>query len=188
LNIAFWPPWVNLRFSPTVAVAELALLQIVVWTLVPRLMHYSPPLDVVESYLWAHEWMLSTYKHPALPSWVLEVSRLLTGAVDWPPYLVSQLFVVTTWWLVFRLGKDLMDEQRAAVGTLLLVGIAYFSWRSIEFNHNVAQCHLVDLAGDGRALRIVVGRSWHLCGAWFLCQALYGDTSGARSAMVFSRS
>ena len=41
--------------------------------------------------------------------------------------------------MVFHLGKDLMDEQRAAVGTLLLVGIAGFSWRSIEFNHNIAQ-------------------------------------------------
>jgi 4-amino-4-deoxy-L-arabinose transferase-like glycosyltransferase len=139
LSSVFGLQRVNLRFTATVAVAELALLQIVVWTLVPLLMHYSPPLDVVEGYLWAHEWVLSTYKHPALPSWVLEGARLLTGAVDWPPYLVSQLFVVTTFWLVFRLGKDLMDEQSAAVGTLLLVGIAGFSWRSIEFNHNVAQ-------------------------------------------------
>jgi len=67
--------------------------QIVAWTLAPSLTHLVPPLDVVEGYMWGREWVIAAYKHPALPSWVLEATRVLTGTVGWPAYLVSQLFV-----------------------------------------------------------------------------------------------
>ena len=89
--------------------------------------------------MWGREWVIATYKHPALPSWVLEATRILTGAVGWPAYLVSQLFVAATFLFVYLLGCDLMGRQRAAAGTLLLTGIVYYSWPTPEFNHNVAQ-------------------------------------------------
>src|SRR6266850_1682315 len=80
---------------PALLVAMLAAGQIVAWTLAPSLIHSAPPLDVVEGYLGGHEWVIGTYKHPALPSWVLEASRLMTGVVGWPAYLVAQLFVAS---------------------------------------------------------------------------------------------
>ena len=85
------------------------------------------------------EWVIATYKHPALPSWVLEASRLLTGAVGWPAYLISQIFVATTFAFVFLLGRDLMGAERGAAGALLLAGVAYFAWPTTVFNHNVAE-------------------------------------------------
>jgi 4-amino-4-deoxy-L-arabinose transferase-like glycosyltransferase len=88
--------------------------------------------------MWGREWVIATYKHPALPSWVLEISRLATGHVGWPAYLVSQLFIATTYVFVFLLGRDLMGPARAAAGTLLLTGISFFAWPTPEFNHNVA--------------------------------------------------
>jgi hypothetical protein len=54
--------------------------------------------------------MLST----ALPSWVLEASRLVTGSIGWPAYLVSQLFVAAAYVFVFLLGRDMMGPERAA--------------------------------------------------------------------------
>ncbi len=125
--------------DPTALVALLVAGQIVAWTLAPALTHYAPPLDVVESTMWGREWVIATYKHPALPSWALEASRLLTGAVGWPAYLVSQLFVAATFVFAFLLGRDLMDPRRAAAGTLLLTGIAFYAWPTPEFNHNVAE-------------------------------------------------
>jgi 4-amino-4-deoxy-L-arabinose transferase-like glycosyltransferase len=113
--------------------------QIVFWTLAPALTHSAPPLDVVESYMWGREWLIATYKHPALPGWVLEASRLLTGAVGWPAYLASQLFVAATFAIVFLLGRDMMGPERAAAGTLLLAGVAYYAWPTPEFNHNIAE-------------------------------------------------
>src|SRR5262245_54861144 len=77
--------------APATMIALFAAAQIVAWTLAPALTHSAPPLDVVAGYMWGREWVLATYEHPALPSWLLEASRLLTGSVGWPAYVVSQL-------------------------------------------------------------------------------------------------
>jgi 4-amino-4-deoxy-L-arabinose transferase-like glycosyltransferase len=120
-------------------VALLAGGQIVVWTLAPSLIHSAPPLDVLEGYLWGPQWVIGTLKHPALPSWILETSRLLTGVIGWPAYLVAQLFVAATFIFAFLLGCDLMGAERSAAGTLLLAGVAYYAWPTTTFDHNIAQ-------------------------------------------------
>ena len=45
--------------DPTTLVALFVALQIVAWTLAPALTHTSPPLDVVEGYMWGREWVLA---------------------------------------------------------------------------------------------------------------------------------
>ena len=125
--------------NPAALVALLALGQIVAWTLAPVLTHRAPPLDVVEGYMWGREWVIATYKHPALPSWVLEAGHTLTGAIGWPAYLTSQLFIAATFIFAYLLGRDMMGPRRAAAGTLLLTGIAFYAWPTPEFNHNVAE-------------------------------------------------
>jgi 4-amino-4-deoxy-L-arabinose transferase-like glycosyltransferase len=118
------------------AILALALL----WTLIPTLTHLSPPLDVVEGYLWGREWPLVTYKHPALPAWLIKASRIATfDQIGWPVYLGSQLFVAATIVVVFLLGRDLMGPKRGAVAALSLVAFEHLSWRAPEFNHTVAQ-------------------------------------------------
>src|SRR6516225_5359439 len=102
-------------------------------------LHSSPPLDVVESYMWGREWVIATYKHPALPSWALEATWLITGAIGWPAYLLSQACVAATFLFVYLLGRELMGPSRAAAGTLLLTGVVFYAWPTTEFNHNVAE-------------------------------------------------
>jgi 4-amino-4-deoxy-L-arabinose transferase-like glycosyltransferase len=130
---------INRMLQPAALVALLVCGQFLVWTLAPALTHSAPPLDVVEGYMWGREWVLATYKHPALPSWALEASRFLTGAVGWPAYLLSEACVALTFVCVYLLGRDLMGKTRAAAGTLLLTGIAFYAWPTTEFNHNIAQ-------------------------------------------------
>jgi 4-amino-4-deoxy-L-arabinose transferase-like glycosyltransferase len=162
-------PWQDAAWHhPGGLVAIVAGGQLVTWTLAPILTHSSPPLDVVEGYMWGREWVLATYKHPALPSWVLEASRLLTGAVGWPAYLLSQACVATSFLCVYGLGREIMGRARAAAGTLLLTGVAFYAWPTTEFNHNIAEMPLwaamplvlwraVALKGTGK------GSGW---GAW----------------------
>jgi 4-amino-4-deoxy-L-arabinose transferase-like glycosyltransferase len=144
------PAWTTLRrralnrlvamnTTPGALVAVAAALQVVAWTVTPALINFAPPLDVVESYMWGRECVLATHKHPALPSWVLEGSRVLTaGAIGWPAYLSSQLFIATTFALVFVFGRDIMGSRRAAAGALLLAALPAYTWLSPEFNHNIA--------------------------------------------------
>ena len=166
--------------APATLVVLFAAAQIVVWTLAPALTHRAPPLDVVEGYMWGREWVIATYKHPALPSWFLELSRVATGVTGWPAYLVSQLFIAATFGLVFLLGRDMMGPARAAAGTLLLAGVTYYTWPTPEFNHNVAVAPF--WAGVALALwRAVERRSilwWMLLGA-FAAGGLYAKLSAA---------
>lgn len=127
------------ELSPAALVGLLLVLQMAAWTLAPGLTHSSPPLDVVESYMWGREWVIATFKHPSMPGWALETSHLLTGTYGWPAYVVSQIFICTTFVFVFLLGRDLMGPERAAAGTLLLTGIAYFAWWTPELKHNIAE-------------------------------------------------
>jgi 4-amino-4-deoxy-L-arabinose transferase-like glycosyltransferase len=129
----------RLRNDPALVVLALCVVQGLTWTIVPALTNLALPIDVIEGYLWGREWVLATYKHPALPSWVLEFSRIVTGQIGWPAYLVSQIFIAATLWLIFLLGRDLMDARRGAAAAMLMTGVFFFTWFSPEFNHNVAQ-------------------------------------------------
>ena len=123
---------------PSAALALLCLFQIAAWTLFPSLVSFAPPRDTVESYLWGHEWVAGTYKHPNLPGWALETGRLATGSIVWSAYLVSQLFVAATYVCVFMLGREMMGASRALAGTLLLTGVYYTTIPSVMMNHNAA--------------------------------------------------
>ena len=125
-------------WTPRRAVAALISAQVVLWTLAPLLTHTTMPLDVVrEGLAWGVEWQWGYHKHPPLATWLVDAAFRLLG--DLSPYLLSQLAVCATYVFVFLLGRRLMGETEAAIGTLLLAGVYYFSWPTPEFNHNVAQ-------------------------------------------------
>lgn len=114
-----------------------AALYVLVWSLLPPLLSQSLPLDVVESLSWGREWQWGTYKHPTLGPSVLHVFYMAFGKVG--PFLLSQLCIVATLWMVWLTGCRLMSRERAFLGTVLTMGVAYYGWPAIEFNHNIAQ-------------------------------------------------
>jgi 4-amino-4-deoxy-L-arabinose transferase-like glycosyltransferase len=115
-----------------------------VWFLVPTFLHYAPPLDVVEGYSWGREWVLSTYKHPGLPSWLIEASRVITaGGIGWPVYLVSQALVAVTVWLAFLLGREMWGAPAGAAAAMVMVGLEPLAWMSPSLNHTLVQLPLI---------------------------------------------
>ena len=166
------------------AVAIMALL----WTIVPALIHTAPPLDVVESALWGREWVVGTYKHPGMPAWVIEAGRWLNGGrIGWPVYLASQLFNLATLALTFALARDVAGERVAVASVLSLLGVEYFSWRSIEFNHTLAQMPFwVGAAWCAwRAVETDNLRWWRGLGA-MAALGLYGKLSNAVLLIVIA--
>src|SRR5580698_8298889 len=120
------------------SLAHLILAQIVIWTVVPWLFAVSLPLDVVSDGLgWGHEWQWGYFKHPPLPSWMAEAFFDALGNVG--PFLLSQIAVSITFAFVFLIGREMMPSRQALIGTLLLVGVYYFSIPTPEWNHNIAQ-------------------------------------------------
>ena len=112
-------------------------LYFVLWTALPGWLSGSYPLDVVEGIYWGREWQWGYYKHPPLSSWLLYGFYAAFGRIG--PYLLSQLSIVLSLWLVYRLGRQMMSRQRALLGSLLLLAVFYYTWPSLEFNHNIAQ-------------------------------------------------
>lgn len=112
----------------------------ILWTVVPALVHSAPPLDVVESGMWGREWVVGTYKHPAMPAWFVEAGRYLHGGtIGWPAYLAPQIFNLATLGLTYLFARDLAGTRVATAAVLSLLGVEYLSWRSVEFNHTIAQ-------------------------------------------------
>lgn len=117
--------------------AALALLYMLAWTVLPALLAQSFPLDVAESLSWGKEWQWGYYKHPPLAPIVLHLSYVLLGKFG--PYLLSQLCIALTLWAVWHTGLRLMEPRRALLGTVLTMCVAYYSFPSFEYNHNIAQ-------------------------------------------------
>ena len=122
------------------------------WSVLPAILAPSLPLDVVEGIIWGREWQLGYYKHPPLPSWLLDIFFHLFGHVG--PYLLSQLCIAATLFMVYQLGRRIVSPPKAFMGSLLLLAVFYYTWPSLEFNHNIAQ------------LPIWAGICWAFYHAW----------------------
>lgn len=118
------------------------MLYFALWSVLPFILSTSYPLDVAEGIYWGREWQWGYYKHPPLSSWVLYSFYAVLGSIG--PYILSQCCIALTLWLVYRLGVSLWQlnkdgQARAGLAALLTMGMFYYTWPSLEFNHNIAQ-------------------------------------------------
>ena len=68
----------------------------------------------------------------------VEIFYQIFGSQDWAYYLLSQLFVVTAFYFVFKLSKEILNtEKYALISVLLLEGIYFYNFTTPEFNVNV---------------------------------------------------
>lgn len=125
--------------APVRVLVLFCLWQFVLWTVVPALTDRTPPNDALEEFLWSREWVLVNYKHPHLPAWAMAAAYQLTGSYIWGGYALAQAAVVTTFVLVWLLGRDLMGGRAALAGVLLLTVTGFFSSGTRQFNHDIAQ-------------------------------------------------
>ncbi len=114
------------------------LVHLFVWTLVPSLSNKNLPLDTIEALAWASNLDWGFVKHPPLSAFFLEVFYKIFGRQDWAYYLLSQIFVVFSFFVVFKLAKKfLKSEIHALFSVLLLEGIYFYNFTTPEFNVNV---------------------------------------------------
>ena len=75
------------------------------WTLVPSLTNYNLPLDTIEALAWGSNLDWGFNKHPPLSAFFLEIFFQIFGAQDWAYYLLSQIFVIISFYFVFKLSR-----------------------------------------------------------------------------------
>lgn len=110
------------------------------WIISPTLFSSSFPLDVPEGIYWGKEFQLGYYKHPPFSSWIVYGFYAVFGYPG--PYILSQLCIVLTMVFVYKFAKNILSEQKAFYSGIFILGIFYYTYPSLEFNHNIAQMPL----------------------------------------------
>lgn len=130
--------------DPSIRAALLVLLVVygVLWPLVALLSHHSPPLDMIEGFVWSLHPQAGYYKHPPLPAWVIAASVAVFGKHPIALLVLGPLSIVAAlialWWLALQW----LDERLALVALFLSTTQFYFNLLTPEFNHNVIQIPL----------------------------------------------
>jgi 4-amino-4-deoxy-L-arabinose transferase-like glycosyltransferase len=69
-----------------------------------------------------------------------EVFFQIFGSQDWSYYLLSQIFVLTSFYYVFKFSKDFFNNDLLGlISVLLIESIYFYNFTSPEFNVNVCQ-------------------------------------------------
>ncbi len=113
---------------------------LIFWTLIPSLTNNNLPLDTIEALAWGSNLDWGFNKHPPMSAFFPEVFYQIFGSQDWVYYLLSQIFVVISFYYVFKLSKEILNNNLLGLISVLLIETIYFyNFTSPEFNVNVCQ-------------------------------------------------
>ena len=116
------------------------LMHLIVWTLAPSFSNKNLPLDVIEALAWGSNLDWGFEKHPPLSAFFPEVFYQIFGNQDWAYYFLSQIFVLLSFIIVFKLAREfLKNDIHALLSVFLLEGIYLYNFTTPEFNVNVCQ-------------------------------------------------
>ena len=116
------------------------LSHLVIWVLIPTISNDNLPLDTIEALAWGSNLDWGFNKHPPLSAFAIKVFYQIFGNQDWAYYFLSQLFVVSTFFIIFKFSEDFFKNKiHCLISILLLEGIFFYNFTTPEFNVNVCQ-------------------------------------------------
>lgn len=141
-------------------------MHLLLWTLAPVLVRHNLPMDALEGTIWGHQLAWGYDKNPFLNAWLTALAVAISGTSGWAVYLLSQIFIVLGFWAVWQLGKKILTPVYALLAAMLLEGVQYFNFHSIDFDDNTLEIGLWGLLVlfFYRALKNHTYRDWILTG------------------------
>jgi len=116
------------------------IIHLFVWTLIPSLTNVNLPLDTIEALAWGSNLDWGFNKHPPMSAFAVEIFYQIFGNQDWAYYFLSQIFVVSSFFVVWIFSKEFFKNQNyCLISVLLLEGIYFYNFTTPEFNVNVSQ-------------------------------------------------
>ena len=113
---------------------------LIFWTLIPSLTNHNLPLDTIEALAWGSNLDWGFNKHPPMSAFFPEVFFQIFGAQDWAYYLLSQIFVIISFYYVFKFSQEfLKNDLLSLISVLLIEAIYFYNFTTPEFNVNVCQ-------------------------------------------------
>ena len=116
------------------------LIHLVIWTLAPSLTNRNLPLDTIEHLAWASNLDWGFEKHPPMVAVFLEFIYRIFGSQDWAFYFLSQIFVIISFYYVFRFSKEIFkNDLLCFLSVIILEAIYFYNFTTPEFNVNICQ-------------------------------------------------
>ena len=116
------------------------LIHLFLWTLIPSITNNNLPLDIIEALAWGSNLAWGFEKHPPGSAFFPEIFYTLFGSQDWAYYLLSQIFVIFSFFIVFQLSEKIFNNKTLSLlSVILLEGIYFYNFTTPEFNVNVCQ-------------------------------------------------
>ena len=113
---------------------------LIFWTLIPSLTNQNLPLDTIEALAWGSNLDWGFNKHPPMSAFFPEVFFQIFGSQDWAYYLLSQIFVLISFYFVFKFSQEIFkNELLGLISVLLIEAIYFYNFTTPEFNVNVCQ-------------------------------------------------
>ena len=110
------------------------------WTLIPSLTNNNLPLDTIEALAWGSNLDWGFNKHPPMSAFFPELFYQIFGAQDWAYYLLSQIFVIISFYYIFKFSKEILkNDLLSLISVLLIESIYFYNFTTPEFNVNVCQ-------------------------------------------------
>ena len=115
-------------------------LHLLVWTLIPSLSNINLPLDTIEALAWGSNLDWGFTKHPPFSAFAVEFFYKIFGNQDWAYYLLSQIFVITAFYFVWKLSNLVLENKiYSLLSVLILSSIFFYNFTTPEFNVNISQ-------------------------------------------------
>ena len=109
-----------------------------VWTVTPSISNQNLPLDTIEHLAWASNLDWGFEKHPPFVAFILNIFYQIFGNQDWGYYFVSQIFVIFSFYVVWKFSEYFFNEKKyCLISVLLLVAVYFYNFTTPEFNVNI---------------------------------------------------
>jgi len=113
---------------------------LIFWTLIPSITNHNLPLDTIEALAWGSNLDWGFNKHPPMSAFFTEFFYKIFGSQDWVYYLLSQIFVIISFYYVFKFSNEILNNNvLGLISVLLIEAIYFYNFTTPEFNVNVCQ-------------------------------------------------
>ena len=133
---------------------------LIIWTLIPTLTNHNLPLDTIEALAWGSNLDWGFNKHPPVSAFFAEVFYQIFGPQDWVYYLLSQIFVVISFFVVWKFSEEFFNNKiLSLLSVLLLEGIYFYNFTTPEFNVNYlfGHCRFYMAGKDLKTIKLLIG-------------------------------
>ena len=93
----------------------------VIWVLIPTFSNNNLPLDTIEALAWGSNLDWGFNKHPPLSAFLVEIFYRIFGTLDWAYYLLSQICVILSFFVVFQIAEEFVENKVFCLLSVLLL-------------------------------------------------------------------